>query len=196
MYKHHQHHVKYGASSTLSCQGGGVKGKIKIIISGLVISLMLAIVTAVPSLAAEESSVPAGVTVGTIINFTIEDRGDSGLRFGSLNPGSDNNPESDQNSSIGAVRLSLGADTSVDCDINIKADDFTSGSNILPISNVKWNTDNYIDGATVMTGSYAHITTLSPGEGQDVWYWLSIPTKQKDGIYSTTFYYQAVRTIP
>lgn len=157
---------------------------------GLAISLMLVMAMVKPAMAVEDS-VGAEVTIGAIISFTVEDNGQTGLKFGSLVPGSSDNPELAQNGS-GAVTLSLGAESNVDCDVSTKADDFASGSDTLPIGNARWDTDNDASGATAMTSEYARITTLSRGNSQDVWHWLSVPGDQAPGTYTTDFYYQAL----
>jgi len=164
----------------------------KKVVAGLTLIAALLLVMAMPSPAmAVEDSLGAEVTIGAIINFTVEDNGQAGLKFGSLIPGSSDNPELAQNGS-GAVTLSLGAETNVNCNVSTKASDFASGSDTIPIGNATWDTDNSVSGATAMTDDYAQITTLSAGNWQDVWHWLSVPGNQAPGIYTTDFYYQAL----
>ncbi len=157
---------------------------------GLAISLMLVMAMAKPAMAVEDS-LGAEVTIGAIISFTVEDNGQTGLKFGSLVPGSSDNPELAQNGS-GAVTLSLGVETNVNCEVSTKASDFASRSNTIPIGNARWDTDSNVSGATAMTDQYAQITTLSRGNWQDVWHWLSVPGDQPPGTYTTNFYYQAL----
>jgi len=57
------------------------------------------------------------------ISFTITDYGSVGLSFGSLNPGTSDNPEAAQNGT-GAVLLTVGAETNVNCSIEVKGDNF------------------------------------------------------------------------
>ena len=164
----------------------------KKIVAGLTLIIALTLVMAMPSPAmAAEDSVGAEVTIGAIISFTVEDNGQTGLKFGSLVPGSSDNPELAQNGS-GAVTLWLGVETNVNCEVNTKASDFASGSNTIPIGNATWDTDSNVSGATAMTDQYAQITTLSRGNSQDVWHWLSVPGDQPPGTYTTDFYYQAL----
>ena len=165
----------------------------KIAVSGLAIACLVLLSTTVSAAAAQDSLV-AEVNVSTVINFTIEDMGDAGLNFGSLYAGSSNNPEAAQNGT-GAVRLSIGPETNVDCEVSVKADDFSSGSHTMSIGNAKWDIDNEVTGAIAMTNSYGVITTLSSGNSQAVWHWLSIPSTQAPGTYTTSFYYQAVAVI-
>ena len=160
----------------------------------LIVTLMLVMAMPSPAMAAEDS-LGAEVSISAIINFTVEDNGQTGLKFGSLVPGSTDNPELAQNGS-GAVRLSLGVETNVNCKVSTKASDFVSGSNTLPIGNATWDTDSNISGATAMTDEYAQITTLSAGNWQDVWHWLSVPDGQPPGTYTTDFYYEATEVMP
>ena len=156
----------------------------------LIVTLMLVMAMAKPAMAVEDS-VGAEVTIGAIISFTVEDNGQAGLKFGSLIPGSSDNPELAQNGR-GAVTLSVGPETNVTVDLSTKADDFASESDILPIGNARWDTDSNVAGATAMTSAYARITTLSRGNSQDVWHWLSVPGDQPPGTYTTDFYYEAL----
>lgn len=159
----------------------------------LVLALVLVSVMVAPALAAEESK-PASVTVNEYISFTITDPGDTGLNFGSLDPGSSDNPEVAQNGG-GAVTLIIGAETNVNCNIQTRGSgDFTDGSHTIALSNAKWDTDNDATGATVMTTTYTTIDTSAAGAGKsvDAWHWLSIPSGQYAATYTTTFYYQAI----
>jgi len=164
------------------------------LIAGLIVALMLVVTMAVPAMAAVEVGKGATVTVNEYISFTVTDPGDSGLNWGDLDPGETDQPEVAQISS-GAVTLTVAAETNVGCDIEVKGTDFT-GAGTIDISNAKWDTDSDVSGATAMTTDYVTITTstaLALTE-QDVWHWLSIPSAQEAGSYSSTFYYQAVKT--
>lgn len=167
-------------------------GSWKGLFAGIMAAIILIMTIPSPVQAAVEGSVTARVTVSAYINFTVVDYGSAGLKFGSLTPGSINNPEVNQNVE-GAVSLQMGADSNVNCVISTKASDFTSGVDKLPVDNVTWNTSSNAGTATSMTDQYAVITTLKPGESQDVWHWLNVPVKQAPGIYSADFYYQATR---
>ena len=167
----------------------------KKVVAGLTLIIALTLVMAMPSPAmAVEDSVGAEVTISSVISFTVEDNGQAGLKFGSLIPGGSDNPELAQNGS-GAVTLSVGPENNVTVDLSTKADDFASESDILPIGNAKWDIDNDASGATAMTSEYALIATLSRGNSQDVWHWLSVPGDQPPGTYTTDFYYQALEAV-
>jgi len=164
--------------------------KVAILPVSLAVALVLVMVLSTPAMAVVES-VGATVTVNAVISFTVQDSGDAGLTFGSLTPGSSNNPELAQ-TGRGAVVLSLGIESNVDCDISMKAGDFTSGSNTFSIDNARWNAADDASGATAMTNNYAKMTTLSANTSQDIWHWLSVPAGQMAGTYTTDFYYQSL----
>jgi len=161
----------------------------------LVTALALVAVMVVPVVAAEDSK-PATVTVNEYISFTVTDPGDAGIDFGSLDHGTSDNPEAAQNGS-GAVTLAVAAETNVDCNVQIKASgDFSDGAtHTIALSNAKWDKDNAVAGATTMTVTYANVGTSTAGTAysQDVWHWLTIPSGQYAGDYTTTYYYQAVK---
>ena len=162
------------------------------LIASLVITLMLVAVLAAPAMAVEQG-VGASVTVNEYINFTVTDYGAAGLDFGSLNPGDTDEAEAAQDGT-GAVKLTVAAETNVDCDIEVKGTDFTYSTYTIAINNAKWDTDSVVTGATAMSTAYVTITTSTAGAltEQDVWHWLSIPSGQAAGSYSSTFTYQAV----
>jgi len=155
----------------------------------LAIALIVVVTKVAPVVAADQESVQATVTVNAMVNFTVEDNGGSGLQFGSLVPGSTANPDLAQGSS-GAVRMWLGIETNVDCQVMAKADDFASGSDVLAIGNARRGVSNDFGAAHAITKSYTVMTALSTGMWRDVWYWLSVPTNQPAGDYTAAFYYQ------
>jgi hypothetical protein len=168
--------------------------KARLIVS-LIIALMLVTVLALPAMA-EEYTETASVTVTEYINFTITDYDPDGLQFGSLAPGATNQTEVTQNATHGAVTLTVGSDTNVDCYIQVKGTDFAgTPSGTLAIGNAKWDDDNNVAGATAMTMSYVNIDSSTAGVAKivDVWHWLSIPSAQVAASYSSTFYYQAIK---
>ena len=164
----------------------------KLLIS-LALVLMLVAITATPVMAAEDN-VPASVTVNEYISFTVTDAGAAGINFGSLNQGTTDNPEADQGAA-GAVTLTVGAETNVNCNIQTKGSgDFSDGTHTIALNNAKWDKDSDVAGATTMATSYATIDTSTAGTAKsvDVWHWLSIPSDQYAATYTTTFYYQAI----
>lgn len=160
------------------------------LIAGLIVALMLMTI-ALPAMAAPvEQEVGASVTVSEYINFTVTDPSPEGLQFGPLNPGDDDQPEAN----TPAVTLTVGSETNVNCNIQVKGTDFT-GAGTIAINNAKWDTDSVVTGATAMSTTYATITTSTAGAltEQDVWHWLTIPSAQVAGAYTSTFTYQAIK---
>ena len=160
----------------------------------LATTLVLEMAMAGPALAAEDS-LKAEVEVGAVVNFTVQDNGDPGLKFGFLVPGSRDNPELAQDGG-GGISLLLGPETNVESHLATKADDFTSGSEVIPIENAVWHTEGDVAGATPMSTEYTLIATLSSGESQDLWHWLNVPADQNPGSYTTYFYYEAQPAMP
>jgi len=129
-----------------------------------------------------------------VISFTVTDYGSDGVKFFTLDPGRENQP-ADQTETQGAVTLTVGSETNVNCNIQLKGTNFTSGANTIAIGNAKWDDDNTVDGATAMSTTYATIDTSTAGVAKtvNVWHWLSIPSGQAAGDYTSTFYYQAIK---
>ena len=164
----------------------------KRIFVSLMLVLMLVAVMAVPAMAATEKT--ASVTVTETISFTVTDHGVAGINFGNLAQGTTDNKEAAQNGA-GAVTLAVGSETNVDCNVQISASgDFSDATHTIALSNAHWDIDNAVAGYTAMTTTYATIGTSTHGVAysQDVWHWLSIPSAQYAGDYTSTYYYQAV----
>jgi hypothetical protein len=127
------------------------------------------------------------------INFTVTDYCNDDVNFGSLNPGMENQP-ADQTDIEGAVTLTVGSETNVNCNVQIKGTDFTGTGNI-DIGNAKWKADNDVIGATFMDTIYNTIDTSTAGVEKiiHIWFWLTIPGGQLAGDYTSTFYYRAIK---
>ncbi|MGQ9556274.1 MAG: hypothetical protein ACUVWR_19405 [Anaerolineae bacterium] len=172
--------------------------KKKALISLLLVAILAALV-ALPATAADPITKTATVTVNEVINFSVTDESAEGINFGNPSAGSNNNPEQAQVASQGgaAVILIVHNDTNVNCSIQMKGGgDFTNGNGgSIPLSKVKWNTSNTWSGAPIMPTDYYTVGTSTAGaqRGVEVWYWLDVPTGQQAGVYTTTFYYRAVK---
>jgi len=169
--------------------------KARLIVS-LVIALMLVAVLAAPAMAAEQG-VGASVTVTEYISCTITDNGAGGLNFGSLDPGTTDEPEADQDGA-GAVTIVVSADTNVDCDIEVKATDFTYSTYTIAITDAKYGITSTLGSATAFAAADTYYTldtsTAGAAKTVDVWHWLSIPGGQEAGSYSSTFTYQVSKS--
>jgi len=128
------------------------------------------------------------------ISFTVTDYNNDGVLFSTLNPGQLNQP-ADQTAGVGAVTLTVGSETSVNVNVQLKGTDFTYGGNTIPISNVKYNNTNTPVGASTLTGSYVTWYTVTAGSGDihQCYHWISIPNGQVAGPYTSTFFYQAIK---
>ena len=170
--------------------------KARLIIS-LVIALMLVAVLALPAMAANPSEITASVTVNVYISCTITDNGDGGLDFGSLNPGDTDEAEAAQDGA-GAVTMVVAAETNVDCDINVKATDFTCSTYTIAITNAKYGITSTLGSATAFAAADTYYTldssTALTAKTVDVWHWLDIPSVQEAGDYASTFTYQVIKT--
>jgi len=130
------------------------------------------------------------------ISFTVTDYGNDGIIFGSLDPGMIDQP-ADGQPGQGTVTLTVGEETNVDVAVQLKGDDFT-GPATIDIGSVKYDSDSDPDGAATLTDSYVTWYTVSqPLSGDDVrevYHWISIPGGKPAGTYTSTFYYQAVKS--
>lgn len=166
------------------------------LIASLVITLMLVAVLAAPAMAAEQG-VGADVTVNEYISCTITDNGAGGLDFGSLDPGDTDEPEAAQDGA-GAVTVVVAGETNVNCDINVKATDFTYSTYTIAITNAKYGITSAVGSATAFAAANTYYTldssTALTAKTVDVWHWLSIPSVQAAGSYSSTFTYQVVKS--
>ncbi len=132
-----------------------------------------------------------------LISFSVIDHSNAGINFGDLVRGSTNNPEMAQNSSQGAITLVIAAETSVDCNIQIKGSgDFIDGTGyFIPLGNASWSDSNQPGSASNMTADYVTVVTSIATQEQsvDIWHWVSIPFGQEPAMYETEFYYHAVK---
>jgi len=139
-----------------------VKGMKKVLIS-LALAMVLVMAMAVPVMAAaSEESETASVTVVAYISSTITDAGAAGMNFGSLNPGTSDNPELAQNGA-GAINISVGAETNLVCKIG------TKGTKDFEIVVTTGTATNVAPSATVLTASGDTFTTDGVAVGDTVY---------------------------
>ena len=140
-----------------------------------------------------------------IISFTVTDYNNDGVKFGSADPGEENHP-ADCGGAQGAVTLTVGAETNVNIGVYLKGDNFTIGGNTLAVTNVKYDDDPTLgegtetgDSEGVMATTYAaspwYTVAASTADTHQVYHWISIPGGQKAGDYTSTFYYQAIKSL-
>ena len=137
-----------------------------------------------------------------IISFTVTDYNSDGVNFGNLNVGDLDKP-ADQTASQGAITLTVGSETNVNIDIQLKGDNF-SGPATLTLANadVQYDDDDTLDEGTetgkvqdTLTTSYATWYSVSAytADVVECYHWISIPAGQAPGDYTSTFYYQAAQ---
>ena len=158
-------------------------------ISILVLALMLAIITAVPVMAADEQSLGASASVNSVVSITLVDEGTSGINFGSQNAGSTYGDQ-DQSDGIPAVQVSVENETSGNVDIGIKG---VAGNGTLSLSD--WQYSLTFNGTkTGLTVSYVEeYTDVGVGD-YDFYHWVTIPAGETAGANDCTVYYKAVAT--
>ncbi len=140
----------------------------------------------------DEDSASASVTVNQFVSITLTDYGTSGLDFQSLNPGTNDNPEKDQNADSGAVGVANDAISNVTVNLYVKGDNFctdypTCAGDTIAVTYVEYNAASTTPG-TGLTASYVDTTVdLAPSASQDLWYWIDVPSGQAAGSYSSSF---------
>lgn len=145
----------------------------KRLLVSVTVALGLVMALALPAFAAPPVHRPATVTVPSYINFTVTDNGAAGLSFGTLNPGTSDNPEQAQPGSS-AVTLTVGAETNSNTSIQTKGDHFaialsngvaTGGSSTTLVNTgAAFVVDGVAIGDTVYNrtdGSWATITAVT-----------------------------------
>ncbi len=131
-----------------------------------------------------------------VVAFTIVDHGATGLDFGLATCGVVGQPEAGQTAEHGAVTLEVGAESTVDCKLQVRtsANVQSAGGVALPEEAFSWNTEPEVSTATPMTSEYVTVGASDAGSSTrlDVWHWLSVPADQPPTAYSGAFCYRAV----
>jgi hypothetical protein len=103
----------------------------------------------------------------------------------------------DWGGSEGTVTITVGSETNVNVDVQLKGADFT-GPGSISIGDVKYDDDDDPSGANILTTSYVtwYMVTqpLSKDDVTQVYHWISIPGGKAAGVYTSTFYYQAIKS--
>lgn len=160
----------------------------KILIS-VFVSIMLLSILVMPAIA-DEVGKTATVHVNTYKSVTLTDPDPAGLQFASLNPGAVKQPEFNSPS----ITITAAAENNADVAVSINGTDFAGpGGVTFDIGNAYWNTGSDSGSATAMSKTPASVATLHAGaippESVDIYHWLSIPSGQAAGDYSSTFTY-------
>jgi hypothetical protein len=164
----------------------------KRVISIMAIAALLVASIAVPCIADSEYTRTASVEVSEFISITITDNGTAGINFGTVAPGSTDNPDIDSITDNATIRITVNSESNTNVDIQIYGTDFIPGT--FTIDNAKYSTT--IDGT-----KYAMSTTnttiiggddIAPGEYVDIWHWLDVPSSVPAVSHSSTFSYKAI----
>jgi hypothetical protein len=134
-----------------------------------------------------------------VISFTVTDRGDAGISFGYVVPGTVDQPELGQTDEHGAVTLVVGAETSIDCVVQLRASGGLAGHGTeMPLSGITWALDDAGADAAAMPVVYEDIGDAPAWTETtyDVWHWLSVPSDQPTGVYGGSFYYRVTGVQP
>jgi hypothetical protein len=128
-----------------------------------------------------------------VISFTVVDYSDAGINFGYVVPGMVDRPELGQTDEHGAVTLVVGAETSIDCVVQLRASGGLAGNGAeIPLPGITWALDAGGADAAAMPVVYEDVGDAPAGTEStyDVWHWLTVPVDQPYGVYSGQFYYR------
>ncbi len=125
-----------------------------------------------------------------IISITLEG---FPVQFGSLDGGTINS------SAFGNVNnsyiIKVNPETTMNVDLYIKGNDFLSGSEVLGIGNMTWNTVNDVNTSKItknIFSSPAIAINVTPGTNVTTYHWISIPQNKLSGTYNATIFVKAV----
>ncbi|HEY56113.1 MAG TPA: hypothetical protein G4N90_01600 [Dehalococcoidia bacterium] len=160
----------------------------KLLISLAVVGVLVGLMAA-PVMAEDVGEVgkTASVTVNAYKSVTVTDNGSPGLDFGSLTPGTEDEPEAASPS----LTIAAAVENNGNVAVSIKGTDFSDGgSNSFDIENATWNTSDETGSDQDMLETYAPVGTLPASTSLSIYHWLSIPGGQAAASYTSTFTYK------
>jgi len=112
----------------------------------------------------------------------------SPISFGSLNPGTDNNPVT-PGCANGDIRVTSNPASNGNIAVTITGTDFTgTPSGTIAVGQVGWDKDNTDTTTTALTTSPVSVeSALTAGNSVDMYFFLDVPTAQTAASYSSTF---------
>jgi hypothetical protein len=150
----------------------------------------------------------AKVTIKTYISATITDNGDAGINFGALDPNTTDSPEVDQvesGSPQGAITVVVGSEVNTTTYVYTSCTDWSDGGTetIDAATNCEFDYGNGSGAAP--SGTPAAMTEYSTytqvgsgiaagGGSKEVYHYLTVPSGQAAGDYTSTYYYQVTAT--
>lgn len=138
------------------------------------------------------------------ISLTVTDNGATGgINFGSLNAGVTDQAEAEQNPpTLGAITLTVGVETNVDVSVQLKGDDFSgTATYYLSSADVQYDDDGTLDegsetgkpqGTLTITYETWYSVTAHNSSVIQCYHWITVPSGQSGGSYTSIFYYQLV----
>jgi hypothetical protein len=167
---------------------------LKNILAALAIVLVLVAALSVPVLADPPGEQPltATVEVSSYTSVTFTDKGATGLSWGSLNPGTDKQPEAAMLTDP-SITIYAALENNNDVGVYLKGTDFSDGGDeSFGIANAFYYDTNTPGSALSMPSAYAGTAwkTLEAGDSVDIYHWLSIPDEQPAATYTSTFTYK------
>ena len=130
------------------------------------------------------TDVGASVTVSAYKDVTVT--ACDPLAFGTLNPGTNDNPVNCANPED--VKVTNNAISNGNVDVKIKGTDFSDGSHTIAITNAGWDSDNTATTTTAMSTTLGAVgSALTPGQSVSMYFFLDVPSAQTAGAYTSTF---------
>ena len=160
------------------------------LVSLTIVSVLLAIM-AVPVMAVEQGF-EASVTVNEVIDVTISDTNDDGIKFGMLAPGDVDKPDIAQSTaddSVPAVTIIINPATNIDCDLGIRGTDFDA---TIPINNASFASGHYNSPKIDLSTNDVWFALNQGGGTIRLWHFLSIPADAAGGTHTCSFTYSVV----
>lgn len=164
-----------------------MEGKVKKVVFGTLIALMLVAAVTTPVLADNEQSTTASVTVNEVVSITLS----GAIDFGSVTPPVTEQGTTGQGDGSPAITVNVGSETNINVDIGIKG---TTSSDIA-LSN--WKYSKLFDRSDIagLTTSYVAVYTSAAGSSSNAFYhWITVPTGTAAGPQTATVSYKAVKT--
>jgi len=169
----------------------------------LVIAAVMALIMASFGLAAVDTQTAgASVTVNEFVSITLTDPGDSGVNFGSSNPGVDNNPDAAQDTAQVTPAITVTNDdiSNVNVNVDVKGIDFAgTPSGTITVGQATYDDDGTADegsetgqAETVLATAYgsSYHAAVAPSSSVGFWFFLDIPSGQTAATYSSTLTFQ------
>lgn len=162
---------------------------------GLLVAILVVLLSSVNTITAQvqnETQTTAQVQVNEFISVTLQG---VPIDFGSLNPGTVNQPAGASNGF--PMNVSIEPETNVITNMSLRATDFT-GAGTIGVGNMSFSNSSSVSTATQMSTSYQGDAIYSnfdaipqpsgSAEIREVYFWITIPAGQTAGSYTSNVY--------